>query len=144
MINKFCLSLIWFIQMICDLQKYKFKWRYDRPSANFKLSKSKLTPPLPPKNCRTSTGFKPMASVLLLQCSNQLSYKDLYIESRPICWVHLNRWKEWNLTWRWCELQKFKFKWRYDHRSGNNNFRNCKLTPKKSYDYWLNWTCLIK
>ena len=50
--------------------------------------------------------------------------------------------EERNETWRWCELQKYKFKSRYDHRSGNNNFKNWKLTRKKSYDYRPNWTPL--
>ena len=31
----------------------------------------------------------------------QLSYEDPYIGSRPICWVHLNAWMEWNIEWRW-------------------------------------------
>ena len=31
----------------------------------------------------------------------QLSYEDPYIGSRPICWVHLNPWLEWNIEWRW-------------------------------------------
>ena len=35
----------------------------------------------PEKNFGTSTGFEPMASVLALQCSNQLSYEDPCIES---------------------------------------------------------------
>ena len=32
--------------------------------------------------------------------------------------------------WRWCELRKYKFKWRYDRRSANCNLSNCKLTRK--------------
>ena len=51
----------------------------------------------PPKICGTSTGFLPMASVLVLQVCDQLNYEDPYIRSRPICWVHLNPWKEWNI-----------------------------------------------
>ena len=31
--------------------------------------------------------------------------------------------------WRWCELRKYKFKLRYDRRSGNCNLTNCKLIP---------------
>ena len=38
----------------------------------------------PKKNFGTSTGFEPMAPALALQCSNQLSYEDPYIGSRPI------------------------------------------------------------
>ena len=38
-----------------------------------------------------------MASVLVLQCCDQLNYEDPYIRSRPICWVHLTPWKEWNI-----------------------------------------------
>ena len=34
------------------------------------------------------------------------------------------------LEWRWCELRKCKFKWRYHRRSGNCNLSNCKLTRK--------------
>ena len=55
-----------------------------------------------------------MASALVLQYSNQLSYEDLYIGSRSICWVHLNpARKEWNTEW-WCELRKYKFNWRHE------------------------------
>ena len=42
----------------------------------------------------------------------QLSYEDPNIWSRPICCVHLNPWKEWNIEikeWRWCELRKYTF-----------------------------------
>ena len=42
----------------------------------------------------------------------QLSFEDPYIGSRPICWVHLNPWKEWNIEikeWGWCELRKYTF-----------------------------------
>ena len=42
----------------------------------------------------------------------QLSHEDPNIWSRPICWVHLNPWKEWNIEikeWRWCELRKYTF-----------------------------------
>ena len=44
-------------------------------------------------------GFEAMASVhaLALLFSNELSYEDPYIGSRPICSVHLNPWDEWNL-----------------------------------------------
>ena len=52
-------------------------------------------------------GFEPIALVLAMQCSNQLSYEDPYIGSRPICWVHPNLWKEWHTVWR-CELEKHK------------------------------------
>ena len=35
-----------------------------------------------------------------------LSYEDPYITSRPICWVHLNPWKEWNMKMMWtAEIQ---------------------------------------
>ena len=34
------------------------------------------------------------------------------------------------LEWRWCELWKFKFTWRYDCRSGIWNSSNCKFTQK--------------
>ena len=30
-----------------------------------------------------------------------LSYEDPYIGSRPICWVDLNPWKEWNMKMMW-------------------------------------------
>ena len=48
---------------------------------------------------------------------------QLYFAYLSVCfsWVsclHLNSWKEWR-EWRWCELQKYKFKWRYDHRCGS-------------------------
>ena len=38
-----------------------------------------------------------------------------------------------NLFIKW-KLRKDKFKWRYDCRSGNSNFSNCKLTRKKNGD----------
>ena len=41
-------------------------------------------------------GFCVSAAVLY-----HLSYEDPYIESRPICWVNLNRWKEWNMKMMW-------------------------------------------
>ena len=89
----------------------------------------------PKENFGTSTGwpgFEPMASSLALQCSNQLSYEDPpYTGSGPICWIHLRPWKEWNIEW-WCELGKYKFKWKYDRRSGSCNLSNCKLTRKKA------------
>ena len=52
----------------------------------------KLTPhPLPPptpKKFRTSLGFDSLCiSAVVLY---QLSYEDLDIGSRPICWIHLN------------------------------------------------------
>ena len=39
------------------------------------------------------------------------------------------------LEWRWCELRKCKFKWRYHRRSGNCNLSNCKLT-RKNFATW--------
>ena len=41
-------------------------------------------------------GYEPMACALALQCSTQLSHEDPFIGSRPISWVHLNPWMEWN------------------------------------------------
>ena len=110
----------------CELRKYKRKWRYGCRSGNCKLTR---------KNFGTSTGFKPMVY--------QLNYENPHIHwgNRQICWIHLSR--EWNETlnedaqvtlsniskvalntmlimeWRWCELRKYKLKWRYDRRSGN-------------------------
>ena len=92
-----------------------FNWRYDRGNGNCNLT---------PKNSGTSTGLKPMASALVLQCSNQLSYEDLYIGSRSICWVHLNPWKEWNTEW-WCELRKYKFNWRHERYLSLNLYFRC-------------------
>ena len=43
----------------------------------------------------------------------QLIYEDQYIGSRPICWVHLHPWMEWNMEWRLRDLRKYKFQWRY-------------------------------
>ena len=37
-----------------------------------------------------------MVSALALQCSNQLSYENPCIGSRPICWIHLNPVNEMN------------------------------------------------
>ena len=46
----------------------------------------------PEKHLGLQMGFEAMASVhaLALLCSNELSYEDPYIGSRPICSVHLN------------------------------------------------------
>ena len=55
----------------CDLQKYKFKWRYDRPSANFKLSKIKLTPHPPPK--KIAELQRDSSPWLLCYCCNALT-----------------------------------------------------------------------
>ena len=42
----------------------------------------------------------------------------------------------WNNFWNEdCELRKYKFKWRYDRRSGNCNLSNCKLTRKNFRDF---------
>ena len=35
------------------------------------------------------------------------------------------------MEWRWCELWKYKFKRRYDRRSGNCKLSNCKLNRIK-------------
>ena len=35
------------------------------------------------------------------------------------------------IKWRWCELWKYNFKWRYDRRSGNCKLSNCKLNRIK-------------
>ena len=75
--------------------------------------------------------------MLVQQCSNQLSYQDLYIGSRPICWVHLNPWKEWNTEW-WCELRKYKFNWRHEwYLQLNSNFRS---SHHHSLIHQFNWS----
>ena len=53
----------------------------------------------------------------------------------PICWVRLKPCKEWILAWRRCELQKYYFKWRFNHRQGNCNLGNCKFTQKEFWDF---------
>ena len=104
-----------------------FNWRCDHGNGNCNLTW---------KNSRTSTGLKPMASALVQQCSNQLSYQDLYIGSRPICWVHPNPWKEWNTEW-WCELRKYKFNWRHEwYLQLNLNFRS---SHHHSLIHQFNW-----
>ena len=63
-------------------------------------------PPKKKKKIGTSTLFEPMASALAHRCSTQLSYEDSYIGSRPICWVHLDPWKDWNTNMMWtAEIQ---------------------------------------
>ena len=64
--------------------KYTFKLRYDRRIGHC--------------NFGTSTGLEPMASALALAAVfYQLNYEDPYTAgSRPICWLHLNPWMEWN------------------------------------------------
>ena len=76
-----------------------FKWSGNCNLSNCKLSRKKNSGVY---GIRTH-GRSVSAAVLY-----QLSYKDLYIGNRPICWVHLNPWMEWNI-WRWCELPKYKF-----------------------------------
>ena len=50
----------------------------------------------------TSTGCEPMAPTLALQCS----IIELWRPSRPICWVYLNPWKEWDMKiMRTAEIQ---------------------------------------
>ena len=108
----------------------KFKWRFDRRSGNCNSSNYKLTrKKIGDFNRIQIHGLCVSAAVLY-----QLSYEDPYIGSRPIFWVHFNPRKKWNLEWRWCELRKYKFKWRYDRRSGNCNLSRCKLTLQKFRD----------
>ena len=105
----------------CELRKYKFQWRSDHRSGNWNLSNCKLT------------GKKISG---LQRDSNPwpLSYEDPYIGSWPICWVHLNPWREWNIEW-WRELRKYKLKWRYDRRSGNCNLSKLlQINPKKIFN----------
>ena len=40
-----------------------------------------------------------------------------------------------DIEWRWCELRKYKLKWRYDRRSSNCNLSNSKLTLKQFPDF---------
>ena len=47
------------------------------------------------------TGFELMASALALQFSTVRAMKTPYIGSRPICWVNLKLWKEWNMKTMW-------------------------------------------
>ena len=77
------------------LGKQTFKWRYHRPSGNCNLSNWKLTR----KKFRDFNGIRTH--------DLQLSYEDPFIGSRPICWVHLKPWMEWNIGWRWCEPLKY-------------------------------------
>ena len=57
---------------------------YDRRSGNCNLSN--IMQSNQEKNFfGTLMGFEPIALVLAMQCSNQLSYEDPYIGSRPIC-----------------------------------------------------------
>ena len=79
----------------CELQKYKFRMKTwsSQCLLQFKQLQINLK-----KVFGTSTGFKPRPSALALQwVLYHLSYEDLHIGSSPICWVHLNWWKEWNM-----------------------------------------------
>ena len=53
---------------------------------NGKTKHTSLKDLLNEKNFRSSTESEPMASALALQCSNQLSYEDPCIGSKPICY----------------------------------------------------------
>ena len=57
---------------------------------------------------------------------SQLSYEDPYIGSRPICWVHLEWSNEDDVN-----CGNTNFKWRYDHRIGNLQFKQLQINPKK-------------
>ena len=59
------------------------------------------------KNSGDSTGFKPMTSVIPVQCSNQLSY-EVTVESRSICWAHVFPWKECHMKEMLYEVQCLK------------------------------------
>ena len=108
----------------------KFKWRFDRRSCNSNSSNCKLTR----KKFGDFNGIQIHGLCVSAAVLYKLSYEDPYIGSRPIFWVHLNPRKKWNLEWRWYELRKYKFKWRYDRRSGNCNLSRCKLTLQKFRD----------
>ena len=84
---------VWFVFLLvsclqswrwCELQKCKFKWRYDRHRGSCNLNNCKL---IWKKNFGTSTGFEPMTSVLALQAVlYRLSYEDSYIAPN-VWWV---------------------------------------------------------
>ena len=51
-----------------------------------------------------------MAFVLVLQCFTDWAKKSHTLGAGRF--VDLNPWMEWNIEWRWCELQKYKFIWK--------------------------------
>ena len=83
-----------------------FKWRYNRRNGNCNLSNCTLTR----KKFRDFNGIRTHDLCISATVLYQLNYEDPYIGSRPICWM--------KTEWRWYELKKYRFKWRYDRRSG--------------------------
>ena len=76
--------------------KQEPEWRYDRRRYVVTAVLKQLQ--INPKkfggfNGSRTHGFCVRAKELYL-----LSYEDPYIRSRPICWVYLNPWKEWNIS----------------------------------------------
>ena len=85
------------------------------------------------KKFRTSTGFEPVTSRLLVRCSTNWAMKPLTLGAGQL-WVHMFPWKKWvlmiyeiNHIW----TAEMKWKWRNDRRS-ERNLCNCVKKPEKN------------
>ena len=93
------ISIMW----TADIQ---MKWRCDHCSCDYDLSNRKLSW----KSFWTFNGIWTCGLCLSAAVLHHLSYKDLYVGSRPIYWVHRPRERNETVLY---ELRTYK----YDHRS---------------------------
>ena len=111
----------------CELREYKWN-EYVTIAVNRNLSNCEI----PRKKLfRASTGFKPMASALALQCSTSLSYEDPYTESRPILLsssTHEGNETQNEMMW----TAGIQMKWMCDHRS-ESQFKQLQNSLKKRF-----------
>ena len=97
------------------------------------------------KKFRTSMGFEPVTSWLLVRCSTNWAMKLLMLGAGQL-WVHMFPWKKWvlmiyeiNHIW----TAEMKWKWRNDRRS-ERNLCNCVKKPeKKNQDFNGVWRASI-
>ena len=90
--------------------------RYDRRSGSCNLRLQ-----MNPKKQKTNSGLQRIHGLCVSAAVfDHLSYEDPYIWSRPICWVHLNPWKEWNMKMM-CTAEV----------QGSGNLINCNEPEKK-------------
>ena len=142
--NRFSTSIsnsIFFQWRWCELRKYTFKYRYDRRIGHCNLSNCKINPKK--KKIGTSTGLEFIASALALGAVlYQLNYDSMKTHT-----LGAGQFVDFILTqngmkqWRWCELRKYTFKWRYDRSSGNCNL-STELQINKIFSFikFLKWS----
>ena len=111
----------------CELREYKWN-EYVTIAVNYNLSNCEKARK---KDFGASTGFKPVASALALQCSTSLSYEDPYTGGWPIYLVHQPV-KGVKHRMKWCELQEYKWN-EYVTIAVNRNLSNCEKARKKGF-----------